>query len=236
MIFVASETGEVLGEAALSIAAICKEMDILTVGVAIMPSDGECASKIKIAKTNLEIFRSVTDSLLIIDDRLRNKLTGFSPSLPDFIHRTNAVVGTAIINICRMVSMDTPNGADIEDFKIVLRSNGPLLIGIGKASGEHRVREVVEQVLRSAQTDGDNLLDGQGVLILLKAAAFIKSDKLGELRQVKGLIRQAFAADAHVIHVTAWEDTFDEELSLTVVIAGWDPMATSTNRLTHADP
>jgi cell division protein FtsZ len=92
------------------------------------------------------------------------------------------------------------------------------MMGTAVASGPDRARIAAEQAVACPLLDGIDLSGAKGVLVLITAAK--GSLKLAESKLAMNTIRAYASPDAHVIYGTAYDDSLDDEVRVTVVATG----------------
>jgi len=95
---------------------------------------------------------------------------------------------------------------------------GKAMMGTAVASGPDRARIAAEQAVACPLLEGIDLSGAKGVLVLITAAK--GSLKLSESKLAMNTIRAYASPDAHVIYGTAYDDSLQDEIRVTVVATG----------------
>ena len=95
---------------------------------------------------------------------------------------------------------------------------GKAMMGTAVASGPDRARIAAEQAVACPLLEGIDLSGAKGVLVLITAAK--GSLKLAESKLAMNTIRAYASPDAHVIYGTAYDDSLDDDIRVTVVATG----------------
>jgi cell division protein FtsZ len=95
---------------------------------------------------------------------------------------------------------------------------GKAMMGTAVAAGPDRARIAAEQAVACPLLEGIDLSGAKGVLVLITAAK--GSLKLSESKLAMNTIRAYASPDAHVIYGTAYDDSLDDQIRVTVVATG----------------
>jgi cell division protein FtsZ len=134
-----------------------------------------------------------------------------------FAH-ANDVLKNAVGGIAEIINVPGHVNVDFEDVRTVMGEPGKAMMGTAAASGPDRARIAAEQAVACPLLEGIDLSGAKGVLVLITAAK--GSLKLSESKLAMNTIRAYASPDAHVIYGTAYDDTLDKDIRVTVVATG----------------
>ena len=219
MLFITAGMGGGTGTgAAPVIARIAKEMGILTVGVVTKPFEFEGGRRMGNADKGLEELEANVDSLIVVLNEKLLEVLGDDVSEEDAFAHANDVLKNAVGGIAEIITVPGNVNVDFEDVRTVMGEPGKAMMGTAVASGPDRARIAAEQAVACPLLEGIDLSGAKGVLVLISAAK--GSLKLAESRLAMNTIRAIASESAHVIYGTAYDDSLDDNIRVTVVATG----------------
>lgn len=218
MVFLTAGMGKGTGTGASPVvAAIAKEMGILTVGVVTKPFDFEGARKMKVADAGIDALVEHVDSLIVVLNQKLFEVMDDDASLQDAFKQADNVLHNAVAGIAEIINVPGLVNVDFADVRTVMAEQGKAMMGIGEAAGMDRARIAAEQAVASPLLDGVDLNGARGVIVNITAA---HSLKLRETNEVINTIREFCSDDATIIHGTVFDDHMGDSLRVTVVATG----------------
>jgi len=139
------------------------------------------------------------DAFSMADEILRQGITGIS----------DIVMKPGLINV------------DFADVRSVMTDAGPALMGIGRGFGKGRARDAALAAVSSPLLDFP-IERARGVVFTITGNADMS---LGEVNEVASVISEIVSDDANIIFGTSVDDTFDDEIAVTVVATSFDTSA-----------
>lgn len=205
--------------AAPVIAAMAKEMNILTVAVVTKPFE-QFEGKIRMSNANkgIEELRKHVDTLIIIPNE---KIQMYVPKGTPFIKAfqiADDVLRQGIQGITDIITTPSLINLDFSDIKMVMKAKGNAHIGIGRGKGENRTLDAVRQAVQSPLLE-TNIQGASGIIV------YVAGDKnltLDEVYESVGLIREVVDAGANIIFGMGIDETLSEEVVITVIATGFE--------------
>jgi cell division protein FtsZ len=219
MLFITAGMGGGTGTgAAPVIARVAKEMGILTVGVVTKPFDWEGGRRMTNADTGLSELEANVDSLIVVLNEKLLDVLGDDITQDEAFAHANDVLKNAVGGIAEIINVPGHVNVDFEDVRTVMGEPGKAMMGTAVANGPDRARIAAEQAVACPLLEGIDLSGAKGVLVLITAAK--GSLKLSESKLAMNTIRAYASADAHVIYGTAYDDSLEDDIRVTVVATG----------------
>ncbi len=217
MIFLTAGMGGGTGTGAIPvIAAIAKELNILTVAVVTKPFDFEGKLKTEVAEEGIAELEKYVDSLIIIPNQKLLPVLGGNVTIDNAFGAANDVLLDAVQGITELITHPGLINVDFADVKTVMSGMGAAIMGTGAASGDNRAREAAEKAIACPLLDDIDLQGARGILVNISAAEM----GISEFDEV-GNIVHAFASDDAVVKIgMAKDDTLGDEIKVTVVATG----------------
>ena len=218
MVFITAGMGGGTGTGAAPIvAAVAKEMGILTVGVVSKPFGFEGSRKMRTAEDGLQNLSDHVDSLIVVLNEKLEEVMGEDAEMDACFKCADDVLHNAVAGIAEIIKVDGLINVDFEDVKTVMSEQGKAMMGTAMAAGIDRARLAAEQAVTSPLLEGVDLSGARGVLVNITAS---RSLKLRETRTVMETISAFAADDATVIMGAVYDDTMGDNLRVTVVATG----------------
>jgi cell division protein FtsZ len=219
MLFITAGMGGGTGTgAAPVIARVAKEMGILTVGVVTKPFDWEGGRRMTNADAGLTELEANVDSLIVVLNEKLQEVLGDDITQDEAFAHANDVLKNAVGGIAEIINVPGHVNVDFEDVRTVMGEPGKAMMGTAVANGPDRARLAAEQAVACPLLEGVDLSGAKGVLVLITAAK--GSLKLSESKLAMNTIRAYASPDAHVIYGTAYDDSLDDQIRVTVVATG----------------
>ena len=219
MLFITAGMGGGTGTgAAPVIARLAKEMGILTVGVVTKPFEWEGGRRMTNADAGLSELEANVDSLIVVLNEKLLEVLGEDATQDEAFAHANDVLKNAVGGIAEIINVPGHVNVDFEDVRTVMGEPGKAMMGTAVAAGPDRARIAAEQAVACPLLEGIDLSGAKGVLVLITAAK--GSLKLSESRLAMNTIRAYASAEAHVIYGTAYDDSLEDKIRVTVVATG----------------
>jgi len=218
MCFIAAGMGGGTGTgAAPVIARLARDKGILTVGVVTKPFGFEHHHRMKLAEQGVEDIRQYVDTLIVVPNqnlfRIANERTPFSEAF----RMVDDVLYSGVRGITDLMVMPGLINLDFADVKAVMAGMGTAMMGIGEAEGEGRALEAARMAVDNPLLDDVSIEGAQGVLINITGGYDMT---LFEIDEATNEIRAEVARDANVMIGSAFDETLDGKLRISVVAAG----------------
>ena len=221
MVFITAGMGGGTGTgAAPVVAAIAREMGILTVAVVTKPFTFEGARRMRFATSGIDTLKEAVDTLVTIpNDRLLD-IVESNTTMMEAFGIADEVLHSGIKGISDLIVVPGMINLDFADVKTIMQDQGVAHMGIGSASGENRAIEAVRKAIESPLLE--TTINGvSGVLLN------ITGDQLSlmEVTQAAELVQQAASPDANIIFGAAEDVTLNGEIKVTIIATGYQEKA-----------
>ena len=227
MVFITAGMGGGTGTGAGPvIAAACKELDILTVGIVTVPFKFEGRKRSDQAKVGLANMRASVDTLLVIrNDKLR-ELYG-NQSISEAFRNADQVLCTAAKGIAEVITRTGQINVDMNDVKTVMKDAGNAIMGSGSASGDGRAQKAVTAALESPLLNDNDITGANQVLLNIT----VGSDEIlmDEIMEITDHIQESAGQNAEVIWGYAIDESLSEDVCVTVIATGFEAHEISTD-------
>jgi len=228
MVFVTAGMGGGTGTgAAPVIAEIARSQGALTVGVVTRPFSFEGKRRRRTADAGIERLKEHADTLLVIPNDRLVAMAGEEMSTMDAFKLADQVLCDAVRGIVELIHVKGVVNADFADVKTVMSVPGLALMGLGMATGELRAVEAAQRAICSPLLEEVSITGAKGILVNVTSDATLK---LHELTEAVSLIEEEAHDDAEVIFGWVVDETMGDEVRVTVIATGIDPVMEDTER------
>ncbi|MEA1048721.1 cell division protein FtsZ [Lamprobacter modestohalophilus] len=218
MVFITAGMGGGTGTGAAPIvAAVARELGILTVAVVSKPFVFEGGKRAKVAIDGIIELEKHVDSLITIPNDKLLAVLGKQMTLLDAFSAANDVLLNATQGIAELITRPGLINVDFADVKTVMSGMGVSMMGTGSATGENRAREAAEKAINSPLLEDIDLAGANGILVNITAGMTLT---IGEFDEVGNTVRDFADDNATVVVGTVIDPDLDEELRVTVVATG----------------
>jgi cell division protein FtsZ len=218
MVFITAGMGGGTGTGgAPVVAAVAKELGILTVAVVTKPFPFEGKKRMAIADQGIKELQEHVDSLITIPNEKLLAVLGKNTSLLTAFKAANDVLLGAVQGIADLIIRPGMINVDFADVRTVMSEMGAAMMGTGVARGENRAREAAEAAIRSPLLEDIDLEGARGILVNITAGLDLS---LGEFTEVGDIIEEFASDSATVVVGTVIDPEMRDELKVTVVATG----------------
>ena len=228
MVFVTAGLGGGTGTgSAPVVAAVAKELGILTVAVVTKPFSFEGRRRAQQAEAGLGELRSVVDTLITIpNERLLAVVDRGTPLLEAF-KVADTVLLQAVQGISDLILVPGLINLDFADVRTIMSGMGMALMGAGTGKGEHRALDAAQKAVASPLLDETSIDGARGILINFTGGPDLS---IHEVVEAAKIVQEAAHEDANIIFGAVIDESLHDEVRITVIATGF------TERKEAVDP
>lgn len=215
MVFVTCGMGGGTGTgAAPVIAAIAKEMGILTVGVVTKPFRFEAKTRMNNALAGIENLKKAVDTLIVIPNDKLLEIVDRRTTMPEALRKADEVLQQAVQGITDLINLPALINLDFADVQTVMIDKGIAHIGIGESRGDNKALEAVQQAVASP------LLE-----TTIKGATHVIINVSGDISLIDAndaasYVQELTGEDANIIFGAMYDDSVADYCRITVIATG----------------
>ncbi len=226
MLFITAGMGGGTGTgAAPIIAKTAKEFGMLTVGIVTMPFHFEGKRRKQFAEEGLNNFKKNVDCLLVISNEKIKEAYG-NMSLRTAFSEADGILTVAAKGIAEIITVPGYINVDFEDVKTVMTNSGVALMGSATAVGEDRAIKAAQLALASPLLNDSDIRGAKNILLNITSGR--KEVLMDEISVITEYIQDEAGVNADMIWGNCFDETLDEELSVTIIATGFE---TKENKL-----
>ena len=220
MVFVTCGEGGGTGTGASPIVArSARQQGALTIAVVTRPFTFEGPRRSASADSGIENLRKEVDALIVIpNDRLLD-LSDRTVSVIDAFKTADKALLDGVQGITDLITMNSYIHVDFSDVTAILKDSGTALFGIGAARGEDRATQAAEIAISSPLLE-ESIEGAHGALINVAGPTDLSMQEAYAAAQ---LVQDAIHPEAQIIWGLALDDSYGDEVRVTVIAAGFDP-------------
>ena len=219
MLFLAAGMGGGTGTGASAVVAeVAQEMGILTVGIVTIPFAFEGKKKIEKAMTGVARLAKHVDALLIINNE---KLKQIYPELNllNAFSKSDDVVANAARAIAEIITVPGYINTDFADVRNTLRKGGVAIMNIGRASGEKRITNAINDALNSPLVNTNDVHGAERSLLQFYCSTE-HAIVMEEIDQINDFVQEV-GDDIEVQWGASIDESLGEEVRVTVIATGY---------------
>ncbi len=232
MLFITAGMGGGTGTgAAPVIAAVAKEMGILTVGIVTIPFGFEGRKRRMQADAGMQELRDNVDTLLVVsNDKLRDLYGNLR--LGEAFAKADNILTDAAKGIAEIITVTGYVNVDFEDVKTVMQDSGVAIMGTGTATGEQRALKAVEMALSSPLLNDNNIKGASNILLYMSSGA--EELEMDEVAEITDFIQEEAGLTAEIIWGSGTDDSLEDAISITVIATGFSTNSDVEYSVGHA--
>lgn len=230
MVFVTCGEGGGTGTGASPIVArAAHQQGALTIAVVTRPFGFEGPQRAASASLGIENLRKEVDALIVIPNDRLLELSDRTIGIVDAFKTADTALLAGVQGITDLITSNSYIHVDFNDVNAILRGAGTALFGIGSARGEDRATQAAEIAISSPLLE-ESIEGAHGALVNIAGPTDLG---LQEAAAATALVQKAIHPEAQIIWGLSLDDSYGDEVRVTVIAAGFDPKAKRTD---HAAP
>jgi cell division protein FtsZ len=217
MVFITAGMGGGTGTgAAPIIAEVARDMGILTVGVVTKPFSFEGKRRMDQAEAGIAALREHVDSLVVIPNERLHLATDEKVTLVNAFSIADDVLRQGVQSISDLIKLPGIVNLDFADITSIMKDAGYAHMGVGRASGKDKAVQAAQKAISSPLLE-TSIAGAKGVIINITSSPDIGLD---EVTVASEMISQMVDPEANIIWGTAFDETMEDEMSVTVIATG----------------
>ncbi len=218
MLFVTAGMGGGTGTGAAPVVAeIAKERGILTVGVVTKPFAFEAARRMRAAEKGIEELRQKVDALVVIPNDRLQYATDEKITLANAFAIADDVLRQAVQSISDLITTTGLINLDFADVTAVMKDAGLAHMGVGRAAGKNKAEEATRIAINSPLLE-TAITGAKGIIVNITGPMDMG---LEEVQVAADMVREVADPDALFMMGTAFDETLEDELRVTVIATGF---------------
>ncbi len=218
MVFVTAGMGGGTGTGAAPVVAeLAKEKGILTVGVVTKPFNFEGRRRMEQAAKGIEELRQKVDSLVIIPNDRLQYATDEKITFANAFAIADDVLRQAVQSISDLIKTTGLINLDFADVTAVMKDAGLAHMGVGRAAGKNKAEEATQIAINSPLLE-TSIQGAKGIIVNITGPMDMG---LEEVELAAEMVKKVADPDALFMMGTAFDDTLEDELRVTVIATGF---------------
>lgn len=201
------------------IANMARELGILTVAVVTKPFFFEGQQRMNLANAGLDLLQKEVDAVIIIPNDRILSVADKNMTLDNAFAMSDEVLRQAVEGISDLITSPGRINVDFADINTIMQNSGSALMGIGRATGEHRAEEAARNAISSPLLDV-SIHGAKGVLFTIAGGDDLRMDEIQAAAQI---ITESIDPEAKVKFGTVIDNSLKKnEIKITVIATGFD--------------
>ena len=222
MVFITAGMGGGTGTGAAPIVAeVARDLGVLTVGIVTKPFKFDGRRRMEQAEKGIEALCQHVDSLVIIPNERLHLISKEKLTLLNAFKAADDILRQGVQSISDLIKNPGIVNLDFADINSVMKDAGYAHMGVGRASGEDKARQAAERAISSPLLE-TSISGAMGVIINITSSPDIG---LEEITIASEMIADMVHPDANIIWGTAFDESMEDEMSVTVIATGFSPEA-----------
>ncbi|MDO5041804.1 MAG: cell division protein FtsZ [Peptoniphilus sp.] len=219
MVFITAGMGGGTGTgAAPVIAAIAKEMGILTVGIVTKPFLIEGFPRMRRAEAGIEELKKCVDTLIVIPNEKLLDIADNKTGILASFDLADSILRQGVEGITEIISNNSLINVDFADVKTTMKDKGLAYLGIGVANGEKRAIDSANMAISSPLFE-TSMEGATHVLIYISGSSQIKTQ---EMQDAANYVGEMTDEQANVILGIGIDEDLGEQIKVIVIATGFD--------------
>lgn len=222
MVFITAGMGGGTGSGGAPIvAALAREMDILTVGIVTRPFLFEGPQRMRNAEMAIQEMRKYVDTIIVIPNQRLLSMIDKSTPMVEAFRKVDDVLYHATRGISDLINVNGLINIDFADAVTVMKGMGDALMGTGIATGEAMARSAAEIAIHSPLLEDVSIKGARGVLINITGGSDMP---LHDVSEVSSFIYENIGqeTDVNIIVGAVIDPNMQGQIRVTVIATGFN--------------
>ena len=203
------------------IAKVCKDMDILTVGIVTTPFSYEGKKRILQGEDGINRLKENVDTLLVIsNDKLRHQYGNLK--MKEAFAKADNILATAAKCITDVINSTGQINVDFADVCTVMRNGGVAILGSGSAEGENRAQRAIEQALNSPLLNDNDIRGAKWILININSCEGEHEFTMDEVDIIQSHLLSQAGPNTDVIMGLGYDANLGSKIGITLIATGFE--------------
>lgn len=203
-----------------TVAKICKEMGILTVGIVTTPFMFEGPKRMAQAQRGIDELKQYVDTLLVIsNDKLRHQYGNLK--MKEAFSKADNVLSTAARCITDVINTTGAVNLDFADVCTVMRDGGVAILGSAQRSGENRALEAIEAAINSPLLNDNDIAGAKWLLLNITSSEGDHEFTMDEVADIQNYVREQTGENTDVILGMGYDESLGDNIGITIIATGF---------------
>src|SRR6202790_4157776 len=203
------------------LAKICKDLNILTVGIVTTPFSYEGRKRQLQAEEGISLLKDYVDTLLVIsNDKLRHQFGNLK--MKEAFSRADNVLATAAKCITDVINSTGQINVDFADVCTVMRNGGVAILGSATAKGDNRAQKAIEEALNSPLLNDNDIRGAKWILININSCEGENEFTMDEVDIIQSHLLSQAGEHTDVIMGLGYDNTLGAHLGITLIATGFE--------------
>ena len=219
------------------IASLAREQGTLTVCFVTRPFDFEGEHRAEQALYGVQEMQRVSqpraDALIVVPNQRILDLIDRELSMQEAFQKSDEILLQGVNSIADMITATGEINVDFHDIQSMLRDQGTILMGIGKAKGENRAKIAAQNAISSPLLEDHSIVGDAVMIVTIFSPPSFTMTELDEAMRVvvEGL------EDAQPIFGVVYKDALelDDEVLMTIIANGLDSTKEISSPITYTE-
>ena len=218
MVFITAGMGGGTGTGAAPIVAkVARDMGVLTVGIVTKPFSFEGKRRMEQAEAGISELCEHVDSLVVIPNERLKLVSEQRITLVNAFTVADDVLRQGVQSISDLIKLPGLVNLDFADVTAIMKDAGYAHMGVGRASGKEKAEAAAKMAISSPLLE-TSISGAKGVIINITSSPDIGLD---EIEIASSMIAEQAHEDANIIWGAAFDETMEDEMSITVIATGF---------------
>jgi len=200
------------------IAQMAQDVGALTVAVVTKPFSFEGSKRRKVAEEGILQLAEHVDTLITIPNDRLLKFVERNTNFTEAMSIADDVLRQAVQGIADIITVPGLINRDFADVRTVMQGMGHAIMGIGKASGEHRAVEAAQQAIASPLLEETSIDGARGLLINITGGEDVT---LNEINEAAEIITEGADESAQILFGAVVSPDMEDSMQVTVIATGF---------------
>lgn len=222
IVFLTAGLGGGTGSGALPVVArAAREMGVLSVAVVTKPFKFEGRRRAMHAQQALEGLINAADTIIVVPNEKLLEISDPKISIIEAFAMSNEILKQAVKGVSDIIQKTGLVNVDFADVRSIMKEMGLAIMGTGRASGPERAKNAAIEAINSPLLENISIEGARGILFNITGNADMGLHEINEAAQV---VHRLVSDDANIILGSVIDPSMGDEIMITVIATGLDPV------------
>lgn len=202
--------------AAPVIAAIAKQLGVLTVGIATKPFASEGERRTERAEAGARALLASADAVIILPNEAVKQLNPGEAAASGAFALSDALLQRGVEGLSAPFNLTGLIELEFEDVREILAGAGTVEMAVGVGKGANKVQDAAKAALACPLLRA-GAANAQGMILYMKASP---ETELWDAEEVSGLLTQPLDQEGNAVWALSLDETLEQEMQITAFVTG----------------
>lgn len=222
MVFIVAGMGGGTGTGAAPVVAkLCRDRNILTIGVVVTPQKNEGNKRLNQANEGMKEMQKYVDSLMVVDNQ---KMVDIFPDYPydEILEEGDMILATAVKAVSDIITKTYSVNVDYNDIESTLENSQFMTVGTARRGGENRAIDVVDAALNSPLLKDNCIVGARRAILVINYNHNAPRENKPTPKEIDNMfvrLNEAVGQNIDKIHGKGHDESLENDIEVVIMVS-----------------